>query len=55
MADDEKKAPRFDLRDAAALVGIGLVAYGAWLVYQPAAFIVAGALLIAGALASARA
>ena len=37
-------------RDAVALVGAGLMAYGAWLVYPPAGFIVPGALLVALAL-----
>jgi len=38
------------LRDLAGLSGVGLVAYGAWLVYPPAGFIVGGSLLIVGAL-----
>ncbi len=38
------------LRDLAGLSGVGLVAYGAWLVYPPAGFIVGGCLLIFGAL-----
>ena len=38
------------LRDLAGLSGVGLVAYGAWLVYPPAGFIVGGTLLILGAL-----
>ena len=42
-------------RDLAGLVGAGLVAYGAWLVYSPAGFIVGGLLLIAGAILTARA
>ncbi len=36
------------LRDATGLAGIGLVAYGSWLIYQPAGFIVAGGLMLAG-------
>jgi hypothetical protein len=38
------------LRDLAGLSGVGLVAYGAWLIYPPAGFIVGGSLLIVGAL-----
>lgn len=32
------------------LGGMGLIAYGAWLVYEPAGFIVGGVLLLGGAL-----
>lgn len=38
------------LRDLAGLGGVGLVAYGAWLIYPPAGFMVGGTLLILGAL-----
>jgi len=38
------------LRDLAGLGGVWLVAYGAWLIYPPAGFIVGGSLLILGAL-----
>jgi len=38
------------LRDLAGLSGVGFVAYGAWLIYPPAGFIVGGSLLILGAL-----
>ena len=38
------------LRDLAGLGGVGLVAYGAWLIYPPVGFIVGGCLLILGAL-----
>ena len=38
------------LRDLAGLSGVGLVAYGAWLIYPPAGFMVGGSLLILGAL-----
>ena len=37
-------------RDLAGLCGVGLVSYGAWLIYTPAGFITAGILLIVGAL-----
>jgi hypothetical protein len=43
------------LRDGAGLAGAGLVAYGAWLVFPPAGFIVAGVLLLTGACLIARA
>tara|TARA_Y100001001_G_scaffold163842_1_gene194061 strand:+ start:3913 stop:4104 length:192 start_codon:yes stop_codon:yes gene_type:complete len=33
--------------DAVGLAGAGLLSYGAWLVYQPAGFIVLGGLLLA--------
>lgn len=42
------------LRDALGLLGASLIAYGAWLVYPPAGFIVAGALLLAGVWLTAR-
>lgn len=39
--------------DATGLAGAGLISYGAWRVYEPAGFIVAGLLLLCGvALAS---
>ncbi len=38
------------LRDLAGLSGVGLVAYGAWLIYPPAGFIVGGCLFLLGAL-----
>lgn len=42
-------------RDLAGLCGAGLVAYGAWLIYVPAGFIVGGVLLILAAVLAARA
>ena len=42
------------VRDVAGLSGVALVSYGAWLVYQPAGFIAGGAILLAGAVSSAR-
>lgn len=42
------------LIDGAALCGTGLVSYGTWRIYPPAGFIVAGVLLIAGAVLLAR-
>jgi hypothetical protein len=41
------------VRDLAGLGGVGLVSYGAWLIYPPAGFIVGGSLLIVGALLAA--
>lgn len=41
------------IRDLAGLSGVGLVSYGAWLIYPPAGFIAAGSLLIVGALLAA--
>ncbi len=38
------------VRDLAGLCGVGLVSYGAWLIYPPAGFIAAGILLIVGTL-----
>lgn len=43
------------LSDVLGLVGAGLVSYGAWTIYAPAGLIVAGVLLIALAVAGARA
>ena len=41
------------IRDLAGLSGVGLVSYGAWMIYPPAGFITAGVLLIVGALMAA--
>lgn len=37
------------------LLGLGLVSYGAWLAWQPAGFLTAGALLLADQIADRRA
>lgn len=42
------------VRDAAGMSGAASVAYGAWLVYEPAGFIVGGALMLAAAMLAAR-
>lgn len=42
-------------RDLAGLGGAALVAYGAWLIYVPAGFIIGGVLLILAAVLAARA
>jgi hypothetical protein len=36
------------LRELAGLAAIALIAYGAWLIYEPAGFITAGVLLLIG-------
>ena len=41
------KLPDF-VRDVMALGAAGSMAYGAWLIYQPAGFIVGGALVFVG-------
>ena len=38
------------IREVAGYGGVALLAYGAWMVYPPAGFIVAGALLLIGSL-----
>jgi hypothetical protein len=38
------------LRDLAGLAGVALIAFGAWQIYPPAGFIVAGVLLVVGAI-----
>ena len=38
------------VRDLAGLCGVGLVSYGAWMIYPPAGLIAGGSLLILGAL-----
>ncbi len=40
--------------DASILGGSGLVAYGSWLIYRPAAFIVAGLVILAAGINGAR-
>lgn len=41
-------------RDAAGLIGAGLISTGAGMIYRPAGFIVAGFLLLVGAVLDAR-
>jgi hypothetical protein len=38
------------VRDLTGLCGVGLVSYGAWMIYPPTGFITAGLLLITGTL-----
>ena len=42
---EEPQAPWVDRRDFVLLIGLGLVGYGAWLVFPPAGFIVPGGIL----------
>lgn len=37
------------VRNVVGFVGMGVTAYGAWLVYHPAGFIIGGVLLVASA------
>jgi len=57
VSDQEPTTRRrlFDLRDFLGLTGLGLLSYGCWLIYPPSAFIVSGVILIATAIALARA
>ncbi|MBW9090848.1 hypothetical protein JNB91_23840 [Rhizobium wenxiniae] len=45
---------KLEVSDILAVIGLGILSYGAWLVYQPAAFILAGALIIMAAIGMAR-
>lgn len=40
--------------DSMIMAGVGLVSYGAWLVYEPAGFITGGVLLLIGGIKAAR-
>ena len=40
------------LRDLVGLAAVASIAYGAWLIYPPAGFIVGGVLLLAGVIMS---
>lgn len=42
------------LRDAAGLGGVASIAYGSWLIYSPAGFIVGGLIVLAGAVLASR-
>lgn len=42
------------IRDVAALCGAASVSYGAWLIYEPAGFIVGGIIALSAAVLSAR-
>jgi hypothetical protein len=49
-----KMAASSYLADALLIAGVGLVSYGAWLVYEPAGFIVGGVILLAGGFRAAK-
>lgn len=38
------------VRELAGVAAVGLIAYGTWLIYPPAGFIVGGILLLVGAI-----
>lgn len=42
------------LRDAAGVLAVASISYGAWLIYEPAGFIAGGSLVLAAVLALAR-
>lgn len=47
MSNQERRSSRWpDGADLLGVVGVGLLSYGAWLIYQPAAFVVAGICLM---------
>ena len=56
MSDETPRQNRriVDGRDVVGVIGLALLSYGTWQIYQPAAFIVAGVVLIAAAIALAR-
>lgn len=41
------------IRDAAGICAVGSISYGAWLIDEPAGFIVGGSLVLVGVIASA--
>jgi len=43
------EAAKVAARDLTGVAGVVLISYGAWLVFEPAGFIVAGAFLVTGA------
>lgn len=47
MAEPQRK---IGLREGIAVAGLASLSYGAWLVYPPAAFIVAGTILLGAAI-----
>lgn len=42
------------VRDAAGLAGAASVSYGAWLIYEPAGFIVGGLLVLVAVVSASR-
>ena len=45
---------RIAARDACGIIAVASIAYGSWMVYPPAGFIVGGLIVLAGVLAMAR-
>lgn len=48
------REPIVDVRDALGIIGLGLLGYGCWLIYPPAAFIVPGVVLVGVAIFGTR-
>ena len=46
----ERQGRLIGLRETLAVLGLASLCYGAWLIYQPASFIVAGAILLGTAI-----
>ena len=42
------------VEDAICIIGIALISYGAWCIYEPAGYITGGVLLLAGGVAVAK-
>ena len=51
---EQRKPARIGVDDIIGVTGVGLASYGTWLIYPPAAFILAGVLFMAVALLAAR-
>jgi hypothetical protein len=45
---------RVAARDALGISAVAMIAYGSWLIYPPAGFIVGGLIVLAGVIAAAR-
>lgn len=54
MLEKQPSVARSLINDAALVAGVGLLTYGAWLVYHPAGFIVLGLTLLTAGLNGAR-
>lgn len=53
MSEQRKPSP-IDIHDIIGVAGVGLASYGTWLIYPPAAFILAGVLFMVVAFLAAR-
>lgn len=42
------------VRDVAGLSGAAMIAYGAWMIYEPAGFIIGGLMMVAAAIITAQ-